>query len=263
MVVRVLNTTTGMPQDTDYADITTVIYIDGHTPTDRRDNLRIALAHAANHCGEDWLSEPGFEKNVNNAADMVKDTEPGRKIDLEEVDWHPPIQHLLILHAKGEKTGLPGLVKGATGTDKRYDIIVTGPDVLCDRSTGVERIARLTEHNNHVHFAETGVTLTPGTEITGAVKRVIMTMSDVVHPSHENDTDSTYAWSGGRPPLGFKVADDGDRLVETEDYRDICLVLQQVLDEKKSKRRAAKELDCARGTIINAIENRPEMYGLQ
>jgi hypothetical protein len=137
---------------------------------------------------------------------------------------------------------------------------MTRPDDAVTRSIGVDLLQDLMNNEATVHFAESGVALTAGTDIDGATKRVVMTLSDALHPSHDDDNPESYAHTGGRPPLGYEVEDG--RLVEGEDYRTICTRLQQVVDSKISKNRAADKIGCARGTIINAIEERPEMYGL-
>lgn len=67
-------------------------------------------------------------------------------------------------------------------------------------------------------------------------------------------------WSGGRPPLGTAV--DGGRLIKADNYDDVRTILQMVCAGEKTKTAAAAELDCARGTIGNAIENRGAMYQL-
>ncbi|MCU4971851.1 hypothetical protein OB955_03750 [Halobacteria archaeon AArc-m2/3/4] len=250
-----------MAQDKDYAPLTTVIYVIGDTPSERKDNLRACLFHAANHCGEGWLGEPGFEQNVSNAHDTLEDTDPGISFILEEADFRPPIHQLRILHGKGPRTAVNGLVKGATSSDRRIDVIVTTPDPICNRSEGIENIETLVDGNNNVHFAVSGLTVQSGTSITGTTKRALISITDALHPAHEHDTEATYAWSGGRPPIGFEV--DGDRLVESEDYSRICRILQQYIDGIKSQRRAAKDIGCSRATIVNAVEQRPSMYNLQ
>jgi DNA invertase Pin-like site-specific DNA recombinase len=64
----------------------------------------------------------------------------------------------------------------------------------------------------------------------------------------------------GPAPIGFEK-DDG-QLVEGEEYHRVCEVLEQVARGDMSQRQAAKELDCARKTIRNAIEERSDLYGL-
>ncbi len=246
-----------MVQENDRVRITTVVYCTGTSPADRKDSLRTCLAHAANHCGEDWLTKPDFRKNVANAADIIE-TQDEEKIELKEADYREPIQRLYLFKGSPDR-----LVNGGTNNqDRRFDIIVTDPDVLSDRTNGFGRIQTLLNASNHVHLANTGLTLTPGTDISGATRRALMTISDAVHPAHDEDTDSSYAWTGGRPPTGFEVAEDGQRLVESENHEFVALTLQQVVDQKTSKRFAARKLGCARATITNAIENRPKMYGL-
>lgn len=249
-----------MTQNKSYSPITTVIYVRGDTRTELKDDLRTCLAHAADHAGEPWLAEPSFESNVKNASVAVANSEPG-KVTMEEADYHDPVNRLAIIYGTTTNTQLQSLLNGGRNADRRLNIVVTGPDELADRSHGLDRITTLANDWNTVHFAETGLTVTPGTEMTGAVRRAVMTLTDSVHPAHSEDVDATYQWSGGRPPLGFKVA-DGERLVEADDFEKVATTLQAVWDQRTSKRRAARVLDCSRATITNAIENRPEMYGL-
>ena len=63
----------------------------------------------------------------------------------------------------------------------------------------------------------------------------------------------------GRPPLEFKK-DDG-RLIEEENYDQVCAVLNMVQKGDFSKRKAAKELETSRTTISRATE-RTSLYGL-
>ncbi|WP_044950578.1 hypothetical protein [Halorhabdus tiamatea] len=250
-----------MAQDKDYKTITTIIYVSGDSPAERKDDLRTCLKHATHHTGETWLTEPSLTKNTDNATEAIENETPGNSVTIEEGDWHPPINQLLICHDKTTtKNGLDGMMQGATKSNQPYSLIVVHPDELIDRANGAERIQELVDCAVDVHLAEAGMVVTSGTAIKGATKRALTTLSDALHPSHDHDTDATYAWSGGRPPLGFEV--DGGRLVETDEYDRICTVLQQVRDSETSKRRAAKRLGCSRGTIINALEDRPSMYGL-
>lgn len=63
----------------------------------------------------------------------------------------------------------------------------------------------------------------------------------------------------GRPPLGF--AKDEGRLIEGENYDQVCAVLDMVTKDEMSKREAARELDTSRPTIDRALE-RGKLYGL-
>jgi len=252
-----------MAQENKHRPLTTTLYVTGDTPSERRDNIRETLAHAANNCDENWVTKPSFEKNVAAASEFVEDTEPGKQVKLTESDFKPPLGNLRILNDKGASDGgLSTLLKGSSTTSYRQDIIVTTPNVLCTRGTGLSHIATLLDEGHDVHFASHGITLTAGTTLEGLTKRALISITDAVHPEHEGDTDATWSWIGGRPPIGFEVADSGDRLVETDRHPYICRVLQKVVNGQKSTRRASKDLDVARATVDNAIENRPEMYDL-
>lgn len=62
----------------------------------------------------------------------------------------------------------------------------------------------------------------------------------------------------GRPPLGFEKEDG--RLIEAENYDQVCAILEMVVKGGLSKRKAAGELRTSRATINRAIE-RIEIYG--
>lgn len=64
----------------------------------------------------------------------------------------------------------------------------------------------------------------------------------------------------GPAPLGFEK-DDG-MLLETEQYDQICAVLDMVKAGELSQRKAAQRLDTSRKTVRNCINERPELYGL-
>lgn len=64
----------------------------------------------------------------------------------------------------------------------------------------------------------------------------------------------------GRPPLGFDNVNA--ELVPADNYNTVCSVLDLVHRGEMSKRKASKQLDCARATISTAIQDRPELYDL-
>lgn len=64
----------------------------------------------------------------------------------------------------------------------------------------------------------------------------------------------------GPAPLGF-TKDDG-RLIETPEYDNVCTVLDMVQSGEISQREASQRLDCGRKTIRRAINENPELYGL-
>lgn len=64
----------------------------------------------------------------------------------------------------------------------------------------------------------------------------------------------------GPAPLGFNK-DDG-HLVEAPEYDEVVTVLEDVLADNLSKRKAAEQLDTTRTTIRASINDRPELYGL-
>ncbi|WP_181693278.1 recombinase family protein [Natronomonas sp. LN261] len=64
----------------------------------------------------------------------------------------------------------------------------------------------------------------------------------------------------GPAPLGFEKNDG--RLIEGANYDHVVVILQEVVSNNLSKRKAASELDCARVTINRALE-RAELYGIE
>jgi len=64
----------------------------------------------------------------------------------------------------------------------------------------------------------------------------------------------------GPAPLGFEKNDG--RLIEAAEYDHVVVTLQEVAAGNLSKRKAARELDCARATISRALE-RSELYGIE
>ena len=65
----------------------------------------------------------------------------------------------------------------------------------------------------------------------------------------------------GQPPLGFTK--ENGQLFEASNYYQICSTLSLVVDGQLSKRKAAEQLGTSRRTINRAIQERPELYGLE
>jgi len=64
----------------------------------------------------------------------------------------------------------------------------------------------------------------------------------------------------GPAPLGFEKNDG--RLIEAAEYDHVVVTLEEVAAGNLSKRKAARELDCARATISRALD-RAELYGIE
>lgn len=64
----------------------------------------------------------------------------------------------------------------------------------------------------------------------------------------------------GPAPLGFEKNDG--RLIEAANFDHVVVTLQEVASDNLSKRKAARELDCARATINRALD-RAELYGIE
>jgi len=65
----------------------------------------------------------------------------------------------------------------------------------------------------------------------------------------------------GPAPLGFDKKDGS--LIRKPEFDQVVAVLEMVIKEQLSKRAAASELDTSRRTINRAIQDRPELYGLE
>lgn len=65
----------------------------------------------------------------------------------------------------------------------------------------------------------------------------------------------------GPAPLGFEKKDG--ELYRKAEFDQIVSVLEMVIKDQLSKRAAAKELDTSRRTINRAIQDRPELYGVE
>lgn len=63
----------------------------------------------------------------------------------------------------------------------------------------------------------------------------------------------------GPAPLGFEK--DSGHLVEGSNYHRVCVVLEMVMEDELSKRKAAKELGTSRATIDRALD-RTKLYDL-
>lgn len=110
-----------------------------------------------------------------------------------------------------------------------------------------------------VHDVSRGVVLAERADISPAVQRVITELT-----ADETDDDATplgdgIEHEGGRPPLGTRVEDG--MLVPDDNYDDVVQALQHVDAGAMSAATAAKQLDCCRRTIGNAVKRR-ELYQL-
>lgn len=129
-------------------------------------------------------------------------------------------------------------------------------------------VSRITDNGAAVHFVRDGLSFGNGKErpmhklqmqMLGAFAewqarvKQMNTKEGIAARQQEDD------YHHGRPPLGFEK-DDG-RLIEGENYDQVCGVLDMVSKDELSQRKAAKELDTSRTTVARAIE-RAGLYGL-
>ena len=121
-----------------------------------------------------------------------------------------------------------------------------------------EYVTDALRHGVDVHTPDTGVVLRgDGGEPEPAVQQAIYTLC-----GDASDADTLIEGiphRGGRPPIGTKV--ENGYLRAADDYRDVCIVLQDVRDGRTAKTDAASKLGCARKTIDNAL-NRELLYQL-
>lgn len=129
-------------------------------------------------------------------------------------------------------------------------------------------VSRITDNDASVHFVRDGLSFGDGKErpmhrlqmqMLGAFAewqaRVKQMNTKEGIAARQQDDD----YHHGRPPLGFEKNDG--RLIEGENYDQVCAVLDMVAKGKLSKRKAAGELDTSRTTISRALE-RNNLYGL-
>jgi len=127
-------------------------------------------------------------------------------------------------------------------------------------------VSRVTDNGAAVHFVRDGLSFGDGKErpmhklqmqMLGAFAewqarvKQMNTKEGIAARQQEEE------YHHGRPPLGFEK-DDG-RLIEAENYAQVCAVLDMVAKDELSKRKAAVELDTSPTTISRAM-NRKELY---
>jgi len=260
--------------------VTTICYATGGTPGRREQNWDRVLRHAHDHGDENWLTDTdgNIEPIVEDVAEHMENVEPGNIVTWQE---NPPpavtveekeqqqntlYGQALICHDRnGSVSGLKAAANWVDNNRKNHIITLIVPhiDVLVNKNTGYTRIEHFLNRRCNVHFVESGVTIRYKTSVEGKTKRVLRTLSESISGSVKNG--DTYEHRGGRPPLGYTV--ENSELVPDNSgnpsYKKVCDVLQQHKDGHVSERRASKKLDCARATIRNAINDRPELYGLE
>ena len=104
----------------------------------------------------------------------------------------------------------------------------------------------------HVALAEAGVEFTRSAtdEYIEAVLAALKSAGRTEDGREILDPD----YGGGRPPIGTTVEDG--RLVKTDEFNDVCTILHKVDRGELSQQSAARELDCARATIRNILEDK-------
>lgn len=129
-------------------------------------------------------------------------------------------------------------------------------------------VARITDNDAAVHFVRDGLSFGDGKErpmhrlqmqMLGAfaewqarVKQMNTKEGIAARQQEEN-------YHHGRPPLGFEK--ENGRLIEGENYDQVCAVLDMVQKGDLSKRKAAREVNTSRATIDRALD-RLQLYCL-
>lgn len=129
-------------------------------------------------------------------------------------------------------------------------------------------VSRITDNGAAVHFVRDGLSFGDGKErpmhklqmqMLGAFAewqarvKQMNTKEGIAARQQEED------YHHGRPPLGFEK--ENGRLIEGENYDQVCAVLDMVRKENLSKRQATGEIDTSRKTVSRALQ-RERLYGL-
>lgn len=173
----------------------------------------------------------------------------------------------------------------STGTNTKRDgykqminAVETG-DIDAVIANSVSRIARsirdlertvdrITDHGTEVHIISEGLTMKADHDdpYQNALFRLLGVFAQLEAEITQQRTREGIAirqqnddYHHGRAPFGFEK-DDG-RLIEADNYDQVCAVLDLVVKDELSKRKAAFELKTSRTTINRCLE-RAELYGL-
>ena len=127
---------------------------------------------------------------------------------------------------------------------------------------------RITEAGSELHFIDEGLEMKPDENdpFQQAVFRLMGVFAQLEAEILQQRTKEGIAvrqqeddYHHGRPPIGFDK--EGGRLIEGENYDQVCAVLEMVAKGTLSKRKAANELKTSRKTINRALK-RSELYAL-
>lgn len=130
-------------------------------------------------------------------------------------------------------------------------------------------VEHLEEYNTELHLIDEGLTMVPDDE--DPFQRAMFQLLGVFAELEANITQQRVKegiairmnnddYHHGPAPLGFEKNDG--RLVEAENFDRVRSVLDMVVADELSKRKAANELNSSRRTINRALE-RKEIYGLE
>jgi DNA invertase Pin-like site-specific DNA recombinase len=155
--------------------------------------------------------------------------------------------------------------------DGRFDAVVVNSISRVARSIRdfEDTVEHIVEDNDTaLHIISEGFELTPGDEdpYQRAMLQLLAVFAELEANMAQNRTREGIRtrmqnedYHHGPAPLGFDKNDG--HLIEAANFDRVVAVLEDVRHDKKSKRKAARELDTSRATINRALD-RAEMYGL-
>jgi len=188
-----------------------------------------------------------------------------------EDDLNTPLSDLKIYRDKstGTDTARSGYreMMDVVQDDDADHVVVHEISRLARSLQDLERtVSRITDNEAAVHFVRDGLSFGDGKErpmhrlqmqMLGAFAewqagvKQMNTKEGIAARQQEDD------YHHGRPPLGFEK-DDG-RLIEGENYDQVCAILDMVQKEELSKRKAAEEIGTSRSTISRSLD-RGKLY---
>lgn len=148
------------------------------------------------------------------------------------------------------------------------EVVVKSVSRIARSIRDLDRTAeRITDAGTELHIIDEGLVLKPDEDepYQNALFRLLGVFAELEAEIGQKRTREGIAarqqeedYHHGRPPLGFEK-DDG-RLIEGENYDQVCAVLDMVAKGEMSKRKAAKEVGSSRATVSRALK-RADLYG--
>lgn len=241
-------------------ELKTIVYL--RAPTEEKMDREIGdTLTTAYRSGELWIEDEyqnirdlilnGIDSPDRGHVFTVENNDLGEAIGVYYDNITPTTAH--------ELPGLSSLVHDIKQPESQIshlcvshaDRLITVKDGSKEKLHRYRTVVTESEVETHIHQ---GFTLHCGTDIDNALGAALKVAAQIDNVTGERKH------TGGRPPFGFTAV--GGQLQTTEDYPQICAVLQRVVNGDTSKRQAAETLGCARRTIDNAIA-KPWLYDLQ